>query len=295
MSPTLRRVLAASAVLMVIVASAGVAFAMWLPSEGGRRFVASRLEQIISDQLPGSLRVGSIDALTPQGVRARDLVFTDPEGETVISVSRVEMAIDYAALAQGTFHSTRSFASGGVVMLTTDAEGQLRIDRAFEGPAGGPGPTGRDIVALENLVARDVDVQIRISDAPRAHVHASRAVLQIRAPEGGSALLSADGIRASARIEAPAPIELRIARGTLRLDGDARERARLVLPAHVGDAEVDVRVDITSDASESMSVAVTLRPHGIGAFFGALPTIGQTLIAEVGSDAFDVTVEMDGL
>lgn len=295
MSRTLRRVLGAAAAATTILAAAALALALWLPSEGGRRFVASRLEEIISDQIPGSLSVGAIDTLTTQGVRAREVVFRDPEGETVIAVDRVEMAIDYAALARGTFHSPRCFASGALVMLSTDAQGRLRIDRTFEGPPGGPGPTGRDLVALENLVARDVDVQIRISDAPRTRIHASSAVLQIRAPEGGDALLSADGIHATARIDAPAPIDLRIARGTLRLDGSAAERAQLVLPSHLGDAEVDVRVDIRSDASESMSVAVTLRPHGLGGLFGALPTIGQTLIAEVGSDAFDVTVELDRL
>lgn len=269
----------------------GLAFLAWLPTAGGRAFAARRLERWVSGSIPGALRIGEIDELGWDGLRGRDVRFVDGEGEPVVEAERVSLAVDWLALATGRFVSPHGVARGGRVFLTSDAEGRLRIDRAFHSTDTGARPSGRDAVHFRSLDVSDVDVLVRVRGAPRAAMRGASATLDVRAPEGASVRFEADAVRGRAHIDAPIAIDLSVRGGHVSIDGDARRRARLALPCQLDGARSRVAVDVTARADDRMHVDLRIAPADVGSAIVTLPALAQALLAETGSDDLDVTIE----
>src|SRR5690606_19393881 len=75
------------------------ALELWLRTESGRERLGDRLEQLISREIRGSLRIGAIDRYSFGSVEAREVQFLDPRDEAVIHLPHVELGIDLVALA----------------------------------------------------------------------------------------------------------------------------------------------------------------------------------------------------
>lgn len=288
-----RRWLVALAVLVLLVVAL-VAAPVWLGSDAGRAAVARRLEQYVSGALRGSMTIGSIESISPNGIVGRDVRFLHESGRLVLEAEEAELELDWIELASGRFVSRHGRVRGARIVLESVESGSLSISEAFAparpGPAGEP--IGADTVRLEGLVASDVEVLLDIRGAPQMRADHIAAIVRVRVPENGGAHVRADRIDGAVRIDAPIPVELTLDDGTLSIDGGARTRAVVELPAHLSGEAIRVEVIVQVTAADATHVAVHVIPSGIGAAFVSAPLVAQALLAETGTDALDVTIDL---
>ncbi len=285
-------ILALGLVLFVFVGLVGGR--LWLASESGRSTVARLIEHFASQGIRGSVVVGSLDEISFDGVVGHDIRFLDESGELVLEADEAELAVDWGELLTGHFVSPHGRVHGGRVILQTIASGRLLIDRAFESPDPGPAgqPVGDDIVRLEALAVSDIDVRIAIHGAPEMRVEHAAAIVLLRAPDHAGARLRVDRIDAGLHLDAPAGIEMASEDGTLTLDGDARRRAVIALPATLNGESMEVDIEVDADTQDDMHVDVHLIPSGVGSAIVQAPMLMQALLAESLSDELDVTVDL---
>jgi hypothetical protein len=278
---------------LLLLAILYVAVPVWARSESGRETLARGIESVIDDQIRGSVRIGAIDRIDEEGIAGRDIVFFDESGRRVLEADDVELAIDWDELTRGHVVSPRGTVRGGRVLLETIASGELLIDRAFESahPGESGAPVGEDVVRLENLVASNIQVLIRIHGGGSITARRVSTEVLVRAPENGSALLQAERVRALLHIEAPIPIDLDVRRGQVDLDGSARRRSSIDFPSTIGGEGVRVTVVVRADQDENMHLDVRLHPESVGAMFTGAHLFTQAIVAETIADRVDVTVD----
>ena len=100
------------------------------------------------------------------------------------------------------------------------------------------------------------------------------------------------GSRPPSEIDAPIPIDLTFDDGTLTLDGDARRRVVIELPAQVGGEAIEIDVLVRANAAQDLHVEVHLIPSGVGAAIAPAPLLMQALLAETRTGALDVTIDL---
>lgn len=270
-----------------------MAAAHWAESEDGHRWIARRVEEIISGQIRGHLEIGQVDRADLHHIAARDVVFSDESGREVIRADKADLTYDFEQLLRGRFVSYGGRVHGGRVRLETLGH-ELLLDRAFRSSHPGPPgqPVGQDVVHLENLEVDDVSLSVHLGDAPVAVFRRLSAVVLVRAPDRGAAIVAADAVSGRLHVAAPIPFDLRVAGASFLVDGASPHRVQLDLPSHMGTERIGVEVSVRASPDQQLFVDARLRPHGLGAMLAASGMISQALIAETQSPQLDVTVEM---
>jgi hypothetical protein len=288
------KIAAGLVVTLLALAAIGAGAVVWLGTEGGHAWLARQLEENISSQIRGHLTVGHLDHADLHHVVARDVTFWDESGRPVIEADEVEMSYELDELVGGHFVSHASHAHGGRVILETNAEGELLINRAFRSSHPGPPgqPVGPDVVHLENLEVTDVTVTMALGDAPVATLRRLAATVLVRAPDRGAAIVEADHVHGGLHVAAPIPFDLRVIAGSLAVDGAAHRRIHIDLPARMGSERIGIEVTALARPDETLTVDARIRPHGLGAMLSASGMISQAMIAETQSPLLDVTVEL---
>jgi hypothetical protein len=118
----LAAVLACAALLMAYTAS-------------GRRFVADRLEKVVTAEIPGRMEIGEITQLSWLWLRAKDIRFFHPDGRVVLHVENAVVEPDLldALRARLSFH--RVAAEGGSLLMKADPDGRLALEAAMDSPS----------------------------------------------------------------------------------------------------------------------------------------------------------------
>lgn len=292
--PRKRRALAIVASLLIALLAIGIGVYSWINTDEGHQWIARQLEEVISGQIRGHLVVGHLDEIDLHHVVGTDIRFEDESGRPVIVADHVDMAYELSELTGGHFVSHSSHVDGGRVIIETDHDGVLLVNRAFMSahPGASGAPVGADVVHLDHLQANDVSVVTSLGAAPTATLSHLGAMVMVRAPENGAALVDADHVHGHLNVAAPIPFDLNIVASSLLVDGAAHRRVHLDMPARMGSERIDIEVTALTQPDDSLHVDAYIRPHGLSAMIAATGMIAQCLLAETATSALDVTVEM---
>jgi len=280
-------------VLILVIAVAATAGVTWLRSEGARLFAARRIESIIDGEIRGRMTIGSIDRIDEEGVGGSDIVFYDELDTPVLEADEVSLDVDWMALLQGRFLSKAGIVHGGRLTLDVRPDGQLSISRAF-GSANPPVedlPIGEDIVRLEQLDIRGVEVGMSIDGTRVFRADNMRAEIRVRLPEHGAIDFGAERVSGRLHLDAAIPVDLAIPSGRIALDGASHQRAQLNLLTRVGGEGVRLRVNVTT-SDEDVHLDVYLHPESPGAVFTAAHLFSQALALGLAEETIDVSVDL---
>ena len=134
MRRTGRRLLGILLALLLLSAVLAIAVAVFLRGERGRRFAGDQIEKAVSHNIPGSLRIGSIEQFGPDLVVAKDVRFYHPNGEVVLLAQHAEVVPDWTMALQGRLGFERAAVDGGFIVLSLDPDGRLSMEAAVNAP-----------------------------------------------------------------------------------------------------------------------------------------------------------------
>src|SRR5690242_16989353 len=89
-----RRIAKVAAWVVVCSAVALAGAALYFSSERGHRTLADALEALVSDQIPGTLKIGRLESFGMFEPDLRDLRFIHPNGTTVLHLDRARVDVD---------------------------------------------------------------------------------------------------------------------------------------------------------------------------------------------------------
>jgi hypothetical protein len=117
-------------VLAMILLSALVAIgcAIFFNTDRGRRFAADHIESFVSANIPGKLRIGSIEQFHPSMVLASDVRFYHPDGRVILLCKHAEIVPDLSMALQGKIGFESAAVDGGFLLLTIDPDGRISIE-----------------------------------------------------------------------------------------------------------------------------------------------------------------------
>lgn len=101
---------------------------------GGRRFVADRLERLVTGEIPGRMEVGEVSELSWLWLRAKDIRFFHPDGRLVLHVENAVVEPDLLAALSAKLSFHRVAAEGGSILMGADPDGRLSLEAAFDSP-----------------------------------------------------------------------------------------------------------------------------------------------------------------
>lgn len=120
--------------VLVLVAVLACTALVLSQTASGRRFVANRIESLVTAEIPGRLEIGEITQLGWLWLRAKDIRFFHPDGREVLHVQSavVQPDLQDAMRARLSFH--RVAAEGGSILLGADPDGRLSLEAAMDSP-----------------------------------------------------------------------------------------------------------------------------------------------------------------
>ncbi|AKF10749.1 hypothetical protein DB32_007898 [Sandaracinus amylolyticus] len=254
----------AAVALFVLALVAAARLHLSLPV--GRRAAADALQAVISNEIPGSMRIGEIDELRTDYVRARDVVFTTPEGEEALRFRRIELDPDVRRFVrEGAIAVRRARIEGAMLyMIEREGEDGLGLERAFDDDddRGSEGEDqGRGITLdLANVAFQDLDSEWRVGDAPEFHLDDASGLARFYTDDQGRIAMRFDRIRAEARTEGlPMNVRADIERASGRIRTGWRQLglfemriavlgSDIDLDLHLVDGEGGVRPRLQTDA-----------------------------------------------
>jgi hypothetical protein len=147
-------------VLTLLLLSAVLTVALWLfvRSDRGRRFAGTQIEKAVSSNIPGSLRIGSIEQFGPDLVVATDVRFYHPNGKVVLLAKHAEVVPDLSMALQGRLGFERAAVDGGFIVLSIDPDGRLSMEAAVDA-ASKPGEPDDDPYGGLHYALRSMHVQ----------------------------------------------------------------------------------------------------------------------------------------
>ena len=120
---------------VVLGAVALVAALVTANTASGRRWIADKLEQAVSSQIPGKMQIGEITDVEWLAVRAKDIRFFHKDGREVLHVERAYVEGDALEALQQRLTFKRVAADGGSILMTGDPDGRLSLEAAMDKPS----------------------------------------------------------------------------------------------------------------------------------------------------------------
>ena len=257
----------ATVVLLVVAASAAVAWVLWQPDllrPVLARVLSAQLDRPVTIEGPLRLEPGWVTAVEVEGLRvaAPDWARSDD----LASVARLRVAADlWAYLRHGTIRITELALAGPHLALERDVQGRTSWPQG--GGDGGGGGGGLPAIKLERVEIGDGRIEVR--DAQGAVDVTARFASE--APEGNAVGLRLDG-SGTVRGE-PLELLLQVAAeqanggiGAVTVDGSLDLAAgRLALTGGIADPlaleGIDLRLDLTSPEPGGLLALAGLTVH----------------------------------
>jgi hypothetical protein len=150
------------AIALLLTAAGGFAFAQTAP---GRRALAGALERAVSDAIPGTMTIGSIETLGWCEPVVRDLRFHHPSGKLILLVKRATIDVDVPALLRGRVAFHRARVQGGYLSIAAQPDGRTDLEATFDdGAPRKPGERGGYLeLQMRSIFVDDMTAVLRPS------------------------------------------------------------------------------------------------------------------------------------
>jgi hypothetical protein len=280
-----RRALSVVLVVVAVTVVLGSLASVYVTqTQSGRAWLARRIEQVVSDAIPGSLVIGRINAVRawPLSLDSEDLKFLDANGMTVLHARKVTAAIAPFAWIGGRLHVTEADVEGGQLVIAIQHDGRTSLEAALSAPTGGDKredmPLRFETIAVRQYV---VEIKPRQGDVIRIRLQTARVTI-----ESPPVVVDMDDIQG--RVQTPQIIgtNVNILRAQGWVHGDVPHVLELTLETAIGSGKLDARVSYFN--REQTPVVVLINRHdGLQAEFTALLIEASTW----GSDTVKVTFD----
>ena len=120
--------------IVLLSALAAVGCVIFFNTARGRRFAADHIESFVSANIPGKLRIGSIEQFHPGMVLASDVRFYHPDGRLILLCKHAEIVPDLAMALHGKIGFESAAVDGGFLLLTIDPDGRISIESTMNSP-----------------------------------------------------------------------------------------------------------------------------------------------------------------
>ncbi|MBK8169231.1 MAG: hypothetical protein IPK60_02665 [Sandaracinaceae bacterium] len=278
--------------VIVLVATSGI---LWLTkTDAGRAKFARLFEKVIGTQIRGSMTVGRVVNVEWDNVHATEVVFRAADGQEVIHADDLQMDLQWFQMLRAHFIVPYAKIRGGRVFVRNDRQGKLALDTAFRGKtAGGQQEEGESPIDFQNLDIAGVDLLVRMEGVPDVTMHNIRTNMHMWVPNPGApARFDMTRLRANIDIQTPIPFTIRTSGGQIQYDGGSSRRANVDLRGEVSGAEARLTTRVVVRRDEP-HIKTTLHLQNVGGWLANAPLILQASVANIATDAFEFSVEMD--
>lgn len=255
-----KRVLSA---LCVAVAAAGlILIVTWLAcahTQRGRRWLADRIESVVTDNIPGRLSIGELVQVRWLSVRARDLRFLHPDGRCVLQVDHAMVEPSLWEAFQNGLTFRRVVVDGGNMLLSSDSDGRLSFEAVVSAPSSTEkqaASTGGLHYDLRNMHIENFALQIELANDDRYRMSGVSGRVHVRRTDSPGTQVLLEDIEGKLAPEI-AGARLVAKRLDARIDSDASNVADVHARVAVdGDDTLTLRVLYAPDKSEKIRVRV---------------------------------------
>jgi len=269
---------------LIAVGTAGVLFLT--ETEAGLRYAERQLERFVSDQIPGAMEIGNLEAIDFAATEATDVVFSAPDGSPVINVEHTRIEWDLRKLLSGSIAFRRASTRGGFVEIQMRPSGRLTIQDVFasEEPQDQSGePTELD---LENMHVEDMAVRLSFTGPVEFVVNEVEGFVRVWRHDTPGTRVRLD--RVEGVFDEPFILDDRIELNDLSGQVWAEQEHVLSMGFKLGVRSGHVNVDLDYFDREATPVEIRLNPEPGG---GTLLSVATTKIRGWLSDEVGITVE----
>jgi hypothetical protein len=264
-----------------IAAVVSLSLAAWLTaSDSGKHWVKGRLEQAVSSQIPGKLRIGRIVELGPPLI-AEDVRFYHPDGRVVLVADRAEVEPALLQAIRGRLGFERAAVDGGKIVLSPDPDGRIALEAALDAPSkpGEPSdPNGGLHYALQSMHVQHFRVEAKISDLADFKLHDVEGFVGVRRIETSGTQVQLE--RISGRLSPDIlgkRTELKQVDGWVH--GKEKHVAQLTAAMRIGAGEMDTKLDVF-DRDKAPIVVEVKRSTGAGDFVASVIDFADGLLGD---------------
>jgi hypothetical protein len=269
----LRNPVKVALIFIGVSAVASLSLAAWLTSTtSGKGWVKERIEQAVTDNIPGRLTIGEIVDLGPPLI-AKDVRFYHYDGRVVLLCEHAEVEPDIGEALQGRLGFKRAAVDGGRIVLSPDPDGRVALEAAVDKPVP-PGqphdPHGGLHYNLQSMHVQDFRVEAKISDLADFKVDGVEGFIGIRRVETSGTVVNLEKI--SGRVS---PDFLGQRTEIKKLDGwvhgKLKHVAQMDALMSIGDGELKTKLNVYDREKKPISVEIS-RASGAADF---LATVGD--------------------
>jgi hypothetical protein len=266
---------------IAVTAVASVALAGWLTStNSGKRWVEERIEQVVTDNIPGRLTIGRIVDLGPPLI-AEDVRFYHYDGRVVLQCDHAEVEADLSETLHGRLAFKRAAVDGGYIVLSPDPDGRVAFEAAVDKPVP-PGqphdPHGGLHYNLQSMHVQNFRVQAKSSDLADFKVDDVEGFVGVRRIETSGTVVTLEKI--SGRVS-PGFLGKRTQIQNLNgwVHGKLKHVAQMDALMRIGDGELKTKVNVYDREKKPVSIEFE-RAKGAGDLVATLAEFADGLLGD---------------
>ena len=273
-----------------VAAVLSLALSFWLSStESGRRWVANRLESVISDAIPGKIEIGQILDIGPPVV-AKDVRFFHPDGRVVLLAKHAEIVLSLSHAVQGQLGFERAAVNGGFIVLSPDPDGRIAMEAAMNAPSkpGQPSdPMGGLHYALMSMHVENFEVVMKLAEQADFKLKDVKGFVGVRRIETPGTRVTLDKISGRLADEILGKkIELSEVNGWIH--GKAKQIVHMDTVVKIGEGKLNARIEFF-DREKTPAIISIRKATEEGDFVEGL----LDLLDGIFGDALEVKTEGD--
>lgn len=269
------RILAAVILALVLICAGA---ALYARTDHGRRVIANRLEHVVSEHIPGTMKIGRLDHVSLRSATVSDLRFLHPNGSLILRVKHASIDFDLGAALHRELVFKGARVNGGFLLIGAQPSGRTGLEETFSHAH--PKQTDDDRtpknrrghylrMQLRDLHVRDMTVAVRPSPKHPFHLERVSGVVAIEHLDTRGVRVRLDGISG----DMPQPKflgkQLDIVSADGWVHGAEPHVIDLEVAARFGDGRLDARFDYFH--RHDKPVEISLAPKsGTAAYAGAL-------------------------
>lgn len=156
---------------------------LWIGNTAdGRRYLADKIEALVTDNIPGHMEIGEITEVSWLSLHARDVRFMHVDGREVLHVERAFIEPDLldALRARLSFH--RVEADGGSMLFSVDPDGRLSLEAAMDSPKrpGQPSDPKRGLhYDMRNMHVKNFKLKVQANGVSDLQVSGVKGVVHV--------------------------------------------------------------------------------------------------------------------
>jgi hypothetical protein len=171
-------VIAAWCAIVLLTLLAGLA--LYLSTDHGQRRLADALERLVSDQIPGTMKIGQLERFGLFEPVVHELEFIDSKGARVLRLQRAEVDIDVGHMLRGRLGMHRAAVSGGEIVFEPQPDGRTSLAAALDSATPGSGnPEDGFHYDMRSIHVQGLAVRVRVAGADAVTLRNTRGFVSI--------------------------------------------------------------------------------------------------------------------